>query len=406
MSVADLLLWAPRKGIDLVGTGDFTHPGWIEELNEHLEPEDSGLLKPKNGSSTRFLLTAELQAVFPIGERQAELHLLVTAPGFDAVERLRACLAPLADFDTGAVPSFRMTAAELSGRVLEASPESYLIPVDLWNPGSALYGSRFGFTSLEACFGDLAPGIHAIETGLSCDPGMCWRLKDLDSKRLLSFSDARAVRSLGREFTLFEGELSYRGIGQALRGLPGARVQGTVEQVSELGRYFFNGHRDCQIAKSPIETHFEGRRCPACRKELTIGSFQRTLEISDRAPEDLDIAEDHGWIRSRLLNTPPFRRMIPLRTIIAASYGVRGRESLTVNRLYEAALSAGVTERQILLDLSETELQTLVGQQLAEGVLRVREGYFRISPGYDGVSGQLDIFEARETAELLQMRLF
>jgi PHP family Zn ribbon phosphoesterase len=406
MSVSDLLVWAQRKGIDLLGTGDFTHPGWLEELTEHLDWDGSGFLRPKNGSGLRFVLTAEFKAVFAIGERQAEVHLLLTARDLEDVERLRKRLAPSTDFSLEAIPTFQMPAAELVERILSASPESYVIPVHIWSPCSAVYGSKFGFHSLQECFGSVSNQIHAVETGLSSDPGMCWRVSDLDGRRLLSASDAHEPRSLAREYTLFEGELSYGGLGKALKGLPGTIIKGTVEQVSELGSHFFNGHRECQIAKSPIETHFEGRRCPACRKELTIGSFQRMLEIADRAPEDLDITEERGWIRSRCRNLPPFRRMIPLHLIIAATYGVRARESQTVDRLYNAAVSADTTERQILLELSETDLQTLVGQQVAEGIARVREGYFRISPGYDGVCGQLEIFEESETAELLQMKLF
>jgi PHP family Zn ribbon phosphoesterase len=406
MSVPSLLLWAPRKGIDLLGTGDFMHPGWMSELSEHLDQEDTGLLKPKDGSPTRFLLTAELAAIFPVEGRAAEIRLLVTAPNFAAIERLLEQLSPLTDPSAETIPSFQMQAAELVERILNASPQSFVIPVHLWSPSSAVYGSRFGFHSFQDCFAGFASEIHALETGLSSDPGMLWRVSDLDGKNFLSSSGAHEVRGLGREFTLFEGELSYLGLGQALKSLPGTTLKGTVEQVSELGAHFFNGHRECQIAKSPIETDFEGRRCPACRKELTIGSFQRTLEISDRSLENLDITEERGWIRSRLLNAPAFRRSIPLPLIIAATYGIRCRESQTVDRLYETALSSGLTERQILLDLNEADLQPILGQQVTEGILRVREGSFRIAPGYDGVCGQLEIFEEQETAELLQLKLF
>jgi PHP family Zn ribbon phosphoesterase len=406
MSLPDLLFWAPRKGLDLLGTGDFIHTNWLEELNDLLEADESGLLKPKDGSSTRFLLTAEVKAVFEVEHRMAETHLLITAPHFEAARRLRSQLTPLKVSNGETTPGFRMFPAELVERILVASPESCAIPCHIWTPSSAVYASKSGFSKLRDCFGGMSAEIFALETGLSCDPGMCWRIRDLDGKSLLSFSGASTPRGLGREFTFFDGELSYRGVTQALRGCPGTSIKGTVELVSELGRHFFNGHRGCQIAKSPIETHFEGRRCPACRRALTIGSFQRTLEIADRAPEDLKIAEDRGWIRSRRINSPPFRRMVPLQDIIAATYGIRGRQSQTVDRLYECALSAGLSERQILLDLNETELEPLVGHDISEGILRVREGFFRISPGYDGVAGQLDIFEDAQTAELVQMKLF
>ncbi|MCI0420440.1 MAG: endonuclease Q family protein [Acidobacteria bacterium] len=406
MSLQNLLQWAPRKGIDLLGTGDCLHPGWCEELSDLLVEDGSGLLRPKQGGALRLVLTAELEAIFPVEERNARIHLLMAVPGFGAVERLRSDLGPAADLGAEAIPSFRMPAAELVERILNASPQSLVAAAHVWSPCSSVYGSKNGFSSLAECFGGLAQDIAFVETGLSSDPGMCWRFADLDGKRLLSASAANSLRNLGRECTLFSGELSYGGLTQALKGLPGTFIQGTIEQVSELGPYFFNGHRECQIAKSPIETHFEGRRCPACRKQLTIGAFQRMLEVAGRTPEELDIIVEYGWIRSRRLKVPPFRKAIPLQKIIAATYGVKGRESHTVQNLYEKALSGGNTEREILFDLAEADLAALVGHQVAEAILRVREGYFRITPGYDGVWGQLEIFEERETAELLQLKLF
>ena len=327
-------------------------------------------------------------------------------PGFDAANQLRTNLGPCADLSAETVPSFKMLPVELVERILNACPEALIGAAHIWSPCSSVYGSKNRFSSLKECFGDLADEITWVETGLSGDPGMCWRFGDLDGKQIVSASAAKSLRTLGRECTLFKGELTYSGLAHALKGLPGASIEGTIEKVSELGPHFFNGHRECQIAKSPIETHFEGRRCPACRKELTIGAFQRTLELATRTPEELDIVVEQGWIRSRRLNTPPFRKSIPLQRIIAATYGVKGRESRTVESLYEKALSGNATERQILFELSEADLSGLVGQQVAEGILRVREGYFKITPGYDGVWGQLDIFEERETAELMQMRLF
>jgi PHP family Zn ribbon phosphoesterase len=299
-----------------------------------------------------------------------------------------------------------MLPVELVERILYACPEALIGAAHILSPCSSVYGSKNGYSSLRECFGDLADEITWVETGLSGDPGMCWRFGDLDGKQIVSASAAKSLRNLGRECTLFKGDLTYSGLAHALKGLPGGSIQGTIEKVSELGPHFFNGHRECQIAKSPIETHFEGRRCPACRKQLTIGAFQRTLELATRSAEDLDIVVEQSWIRSRRLNTPPFRKSIPLQRIIAATYGVKGRESRTVQSLYEKALSGDATERQILFELSETDLSGLVGQQVAEAILRVREGYFKITPGYDGVWGQLDIFEERETAELMQMRLF
>lgn len=406
MSMQNLLQWAPRKGIDLLGTGDCLHPGWSDEIADHLVEDGSGLLRPKQGGALRFVLTVEMEAVFPAGDRQACVHLLVALPEFGAVEQLRSDLSACADLGAEAMPSFRMLPAELVERILNTNPQALIAAAHIWSPCSSVYGSKNGFSSLAECFGSLAGEITWVETGLSGDPGMCWRFADLDGKQLVSASAANSLRSLGRECILLSGDRSYTGLAHALKGLPGTSIQGTIEEVSELGPYFFNGHRECQIVKSPIETHFEGRRCPACHKQLTIGAFQRMLELAGRTPEELDIVVEQGWIRSRRLKTPPFRKSVPLQRIIAATYGVKGRESRTVQSLYEKALSGDATERQILFELAEADLSALVGQQVAEGILRVREGCFKITPGYDGVWGQLDIFEERETAELMQMKLF
>ena len=406
MSVQNLLYWAPRKGLDLVGTGDCLHPGWCEELAEFLVEDSCGLLRPKDGGALRFALTVELETIFQVGGQDKRLHLLVLVPGFGAAKHLQSSLGSLADLGAEAIPIFRLPAAQLVERVLSACPEALIGAAHIWSPCTSVYGSKNGFSSLAECFGDLTSEITWVETGLSSDPSMCWRFGDLDGKQLVSASAANSLRSLGRECTLFSGELSYAGLSQALKGRPGTRIQRTIEKVSELGPYYFNGHRECQIAKSPIETHFEGRRCPACKRELTIGVFQRTLELATRTPQELDLVVEQGWIRSRGLKRPPFRKSVPLQRIIAATCGVKGRESRTVQGLYEKALSGDATEPQVLFDLAEPDLTALVGQQVAEGILRVREGYFKITPGYDGVWGQLDIFEDRETVELMQMRLF
>ena len=392
--------------MDLIGTGDFIRADWLAELHEHLLEDGSGLLKPKSNSEVHFILAQQFSAQFEIEGQAGRVDLLVMVPSYELALRLSEIFykarCPLEMSDV----ALQMRPDELIQRILDASPESYIVLTGLWTPESAAYNSRFGFRSLHDCFGSLTSEIHAVETGLSSDPGMCWRISDLDDKTMISASAAESVRSLAREFTLFESELSYHGIGLALRQSAPNRVVGTIEQASELGAHFFNGHRNCLIAKSPIETHFEGRRCPSCRKELTIGSFQRMLELTDRSAEELSVSEERGWIRSEHLNKPSFRRMIPLAMIIAATYGIKSKESQTVDRVYEEALSTGLNEKTILLDLTENDLLSLLGQQVTEGILRVREGYFRISPGYDGVPGQLEIFEAEETAELLQLKLF
>jgi uncharacterized protein (TIGR00375 family) len=406
MTIPNLIAWARWKGIHVLGTGDFTHPQWLEEIEEYLEEDDSGLLRPKQETELRFLFTTEVETGISSLDKSSRLHLLVTAPGLEDVRSLRVALSEISDLNSEGHPSFPVPCHELVERILAASPHSLVIPCHILTPINSLYGSRSGSVSWKDCFAAMASEIHAVETGLSSDPGMCWRLSELDTKQIVSFSDAHSPHNLGREFTIFEGELSYAAFADALRGRGNTKIMGTVEYCSELGRYYFNGHRDCKIVRSPVETRFEGKRCPVCRKEITIGALQRSLELADRKAEDLDLVQERGWVQSRLLGKPPYRKMVPLREIIASSYGLKSRESQTVERIYQDALGCGASEREILLEMSESDLRSFVDHRVCEGIMRVRETRYKISPGYDGIYGRLEIFEAKETAELLQMKLF
>jgi PHP family Zn ribbon phosphoesterase len=252
----------------------------------------------------------------------------------------------------------------------------------------------------------LSPEIPAVETGLSSDPGFCWLVSELDNKQIVSFSDAHFPPDLGRECTIFEGEFSYPGICQAIRRDGETSIVGTIEFFSEIGKHYFNGHRDCKVMKSPVETRLEGKRCPVCRQEITIGTLQRGLEIADREVKDLGVTQEQGWVHTRVLKRPPYRKTVPLRDIIASTYGIKGKESATVERIYNAALSCGATEYQILLEMSEADLRSFVDTQVSEGIIRVREGRFKVIPGFDGSNGSIELFEEKEIADLSQMKLF
>jgi uncharacterized protein (TIGR00375 family) len=406
MTIPNLMTWAKQKGIHLLGTGDFTHPQWLEEIEENLEEEDSGLLKSKDETGPRFLFTTEIETALSSFDRSNRLHLLITAPDLEKVRDLRVALSEFSDLNSDGHPRFDLPCCELVEHILTASPQSAVIPCHVLTPTNSLYGSRLGDVSFEECFGVMASEIHAVETGLSTDPGMCWRLSELDKKQIVSFSDAHAPHCLGREFTVFAGDFSYAGLMEAIKGGAHTSIAGTVEYCSELGRHYFNGHRECKIVRSPVETRFEGKRCPVCRKEITIGAFQRSFELADRKAEDLDLVEEKGWVQSRVLEKPPYRKMVPLREIIASSYGIKSRESQTVERIYQDALGCGSSEREILLEMSESDLRSFVDHRVGEGIMRVRESRYKISPGYDGIYGQLEIFDEKETAELLQMKLF
>ena len=405
-AIALLTYWSVRKGIQLIGTGDFIDPEWLAEIEAALEQQDSGFLVSTEDPKVHFLLASEIEVNSQIKGRRYQVHLLITAPGLSAARKLSQGLWSLADMKSVRLPRFNLSVSEVVERILSLCPESLVIPAHIWSPWGSLYGSKFGFDSFNDCFGVVSREVFAVETGLSSDPGICWRVSELDGKRIVSFSDAHIPQNVGREFTIFESEFSYEGVSRAIRGLGGAAIKGTVEFCSEMGKYYFNGHRDCKVIKSPVETRLEGKRCPACRKEITIGALDRGLSKADREVRDLKVIRENGWISCQAFQHPPYRKTVPLREIIASTYGIKGRESITVERSYEAALSCGATEYEILLEMSESDLKSFVDPQVTEGILRVRESRFRIVPGYDGVYGQLELFGEKEIADLTQMRLF
>ena len=405
--IPELIFWAKRKGIQLLGTGDFLQPDRLSSIEAYLERDESGFLRSRENDEIRWMLTSEVETVFQDKGRKYQVHLLVTAPNLEVARNLTRVLGPFGDLSTGRIPCFQLSASEFLARVLDECPDCLIIPLHVWYPWGSLYGSKFGFDSLVECFGDLSPEILAVETGLSSDPGFCWLVSELDEKQIVSFSDARAPREIGRECTIFEGEFSYRGVYQAfLGGEKNSSIIGTIEFFSEMGGNYFNGHRECRVMKSPVETRLEGKRCPVCRNEITIGSLQRGLEIADREVKDLGVFQEKGWIHSQRLRRPPYRKTIPLRDIIASTCGVKGKESVTVDRIYEAALRCGATEYQILMEMSEADLKSFVDPQVSEGIIRVRESRLKVVPGFDGVYGSIELFEEKELAELTQLRLF
>ncbi|HVN83167.1 MAG TPA: endonuclease Q family protein [Terriglobia bacterium] len=404
--ISELIFWAKRKGIQVLGTGDFIYPDWLGFMEAHLEQDECGFLRSKGGDDIRWMLTTEVETVFQNEGRKYQVHLLVTAPSWEIAWHLARVLGRAGDLTAGRIPRFQMPASELLARVLEVCPDSLIIPLHIWSPWGSLYGSRFGFESFVNCFGDLSPQVLAVETGLSSDPGVCWLVSELDGKQIVSFSDAHSPRDIGRECTIFQGECSYRGVCQALQGSGENSIAGTIEFFSEIGRDYFNGHRDCGVIKSPVETRLEGKRCPACRDEITIGALQRGLEIADREVKDLGVFQEKGWIHTQKLRRPPYRKAIPLREIIASTCGIKGKESVIVDRIYEAALGCGATEYQILLEMSESDLKSFVDPQVSEGIVRVRESRLKVVPGFDGVYGSIELFEEKELADLTQLRLF
>ncbi|RME54980.1 MAG: AAA family ATPase, partial [Deltaproteobacteria bacterium] len=292
LDLPHLAIWGAYKGIQVIGTGDFTHPGWYRELRETLEPAEDGLFRlkpdvmrtvhanvpPAVRGPVRFLLTVEISSIYKRGERVRKIHNVVVVPDFESVERIQRRLEKIGNIRSDGRPILGLDARDLLEIVLETSPLAYLIPAHIWTPWFSLLGSKSGFDAVEACFGDLSSEIFALETGLSSDPPMNWRLSSLDRYTLVSNSDAHSPGKLGREANLFDTELSYGAILEALKTRRG--FLGTIEFFPEEGKYHLDGHRKCGVRLSPEETQEQKGRCPACGKPVTVGVMHRVATLA------------------------------------------------------------------------------------------------------------------------------
>jgi len=368
--------WAKIKGIDLVGTGDFTHPEWFKALQDNLEPVENGLYRY---AEAVFMLTTEVSAIWSQDGRVRKVHLLVLAPSLEAVVQINRELSKIGNLAADGRPILGTSAEHLVEAIWSAEPTAEVIPAHAWTPWFSVFGSRSGFDSLEECFGKYTKRIFAIETGLSSDPEMNWRLSSLDSITLVSNSDAHSPSKLGREATLFDlPEPSYDALISAMKDHDPARFLGTIEFYPQEGKYHYDGHRACGVVLPPREAMKLGNRCPICGKPLTIGVMHRVEELADRAEGD--------GPTQRI----PYRCLVPLEEIIAQALGI-GPNTKGVAREYERLIARFGNEFRILLDLSEEDLQRETPSRILQGIMKVRAGELKIEPGYDGVYGKVRI---------------
>ncbi|MDO8956478.1 MAG: endonuclease Q family protein [Deltaproteobacteria bacterium] len=403
MEVENLSLWAKRKGIKLLGTGDFTHPLYLLDLKSKLRPLGNGLLaQPEDPDSTHFMLTAEVSNMFTQGGRGRRVHTLIFAPSFEVVERINAQLGKLGKISSDGRPIFGFSAKDLVKMVLDVSPDCLLIPAHAWTPWFSIFGANSGFNSIEECFEEETKHIRAIETGLSSDPEMNWRLSALDEITLISNSDAHSPSKIGREANIFNCDLSYAAIAEAIRTKDPRKILFTIEFFPEEGKYHFDGHRNCKILFAPQETRKNKGLCPVCGKRLTVGVMNRVEELADR-PE--------GVISPKAI---PTLHMVPLDEIIADALGV-GTNASSVEKEYLRLIEKGGSEFDILLELAPEDLASFTPPLILEGILRVRQGRLKITPGYDGVFGKIQIVSSlerekgptqEEVGEVEQMKLF
>jgi DNA helicase II / ATP-dependent DNA helicase PcrA len=398
---AHLDLWARTKGISVVGTGDFTHPGWLAELREALVPAEAGLYRLKDelrlpegsqaGGPVRFLLTAEISTIYTYGGRTRKVHHVLLAPDFAAVERVQESLGRIGNITSDGRPILGIDSRDLLEIALEACPDIFFVPAHVWTPWFSALGSRSGFDSIEECYRDLAGHISAIETGLSSDPPMNWACSILDRYTLISNSDAHSPEKLGREANLLACEMSYRGITDALRTGDPARFLGTIEFFPEEGKYHFDGHRKCGVCLDPVETARRGGICPVCGKPLTVGVASRVAQLADR--------EDLGRRPARA----PFTCVVALKELLAEIAGV-GAGSRQVARAYDRLVASAGSELGLLLDAPLADVERWGDSVLREAVHRVRERRVDIEEGNDGDYGRIRVFgdgEARQVGASL-----
>jgi DNA helicase-2/ATP-dependent DNA helicase PcrA len=403
-----LALWAQLKGVQIVGTGDIAHPGWLAEMKRKLEPAEEGLFRLKDEytrtvvgdvppacqGEVRFLLAGEVSNIYKRGGQVRKVHHILFMPSLAAVERLQAALEKIGNIRADGRPILGLDSRDLLEIVLETDPRGYLIPAHIWTPWFAVLGSKSGFDSIEECFGELTPHIFALETGLSSDPPMNWRVSSLDRFTLVSNSDAHSPPKLAREATVFYTEPSYDALFAALKSGDPNTFGGTLEFFPEEGKYHCDGHRNCAIRWEPEETAAHQGRCPVCGKDVTAGVLNRVASLADRAPGE------------HPARTHPYVNLIPLPEILGEVLGV-GAGARKVQQAYQSLLGKLGPELTILQDLPLVEIAQAGGELLAEGIRRMRSGELSIAAGYDGEYGVIKLFEQQErTVSSAQLDLF
>ena len=396
--------WARVKGLGLLGTGDFTHPGWFAEIREKLRPLGSGLfrlkeeknLPPPPGIPCReaevlFCLSAEISLIYKKQGQVRKIHCLVYVPDLETASRLSARLSTIGNLASDGRPILGLDARSLLEILLELSPQAHLIPAHIWTPWFSLFGSKSGFDRLEDCFEDLTPHLFALETGLSSDPEMNWRWSALDRYTLVSNSDAHSPPNLGREANRFDSEPGYEALFAALK--TGRGFEGTYEFFPEEGKYHLDGHRKCRLCLEPEETVRLKEVCPVCGEKLTVGVMHRVLKLADRLRGE------------RPAGAAGFRTLIPLPEILAEITG-QGAGSKRVGALYGELIGRYGSELSLLFEVPLEEVGRGAGAVFAEALRRMREGSVEPQPGFDGQFGVIRVFKPGELERLRGQELF
>lgn len=385
----NLDFWARKKGISLIGTGDFTHPVWREELKERLVSEGNGLYRLRDeyvkeesrkfpGEGTRFVVSGEISSIYKKNGKTRKVHNVILLPGLEAADAMAQRLEKIGNIHSDGRPILGLDSHDLLEMMLDVCPEGILVPAHIWTPHFSVLGAKSGFDSVEECFEELAPYIHALETGLSSDPAMNWRISKLDRYQLVSNSDAHSPSKLGREANLLDIDCSYEGLYRAIQ--TGEGLEGTVEFFPEEGKYHFDGHRKCGVSLSPVEAERLGGICPVCGKKLTMGVDHRVEQLADRA---------EGFVKK---DGKKYESLVPLPEVISACMGY-STASKKVQGCFEQMIQTLGTEFDILRNVPSEDIKSCAGERIAEGIENVRTGNVKRIPGYDGEYGKIELFE-------------
>lgn len=394
MNIREIAQFSKIKGLNLVGTGDFTHPRWVREIEDSLEEVDgTGLCKTKANpnSSVSFILSAEVCTIFEFENKPRKIHHVILTPKMDLVEQLNGRLRNRGDLDVDGRPTLKMTASELVAEVIAVSPDNLIFPAHAWTPWYSLFGANSGFDKLDDCYREMADHVYALETGLSSDPPMNWRLTSLDRLALLSNSDCHSAWPwrIGREANVFElDNLTYWEIMDAIKTKNPRKFKLTIETNPSYGKYHWTGHRQCNVSMPASEAISLRNICPKCGRKLTKGVEQRVEELADR-PDG-----------RKPPNAISYIHLLPLSEIIATTIGSESPSSPRVWHHYNMLIDKFQNEYSVLLDASREAIAKVADDRIADAIIGVREGSVKVTPGYDGVYGRIDLLAKDETKKL------
>lgn len=428
MNLPNMSAWAKRKGLNVLTVADFTHPVWFKEISSQLVQVDDGLYSWKNEpdkslNSPRFIFTTEVASIYTEKGIVHKIHNLILAPSLETAEKINSMLRARGfNLSSDGRPILGISSRNLLELLLAVDKNISLIPCHVWTPWFSLYGSRSGYDSITDCFGDYAKYIFAIETGLSSDPSMNWRIDELGSRSIVSFSDAHSLEKMGREatvLTLRQNEIqnpprdslrtysgqaestiqnfSYRDIIAALKNEPAAKfkIAYTIEFYPEEGKYHYTGHRNCNISYSPTDVKNKGKICPVCHRELTVGVLNRVEDLAGASSDNFTtVTNKNGvtWIKDAFAKRPPYVSLVPLLEVIAETIG-NGVSANSVVSLYDKLISQIGTEHDILLRAKAEEIAKVASEKLAQAILKVRSRNIYVEPGFDGEYGKVKIWD-------------